>query len=303
MANTIPPGLHLQMVWKRVPATGIRWAVVACAVMIACTGCLDDSGGADTGDRIPVAVSILPQKEWVEAVGGDRVTVTVMIPPGANPATYDPGSGTVAALSRAEIYIAVGSPLPFEVRYLPGFRAAQPDMVVVNSSEGIEIRDTDPHVWLSPANAASMVNRTAEGLSSVDPDHSAEYRENAEEYLARLRNTSRAVEDLLSGCDRRTFLVYHPAWGYFAEEFGLRQMAIEEEGKEPGAGELAGIIATARRMGIRTVFIEPQFSRRSAETIASQLGGRVVTIDPLPEQYCSGLMETARKIRESCSHE
>lgn len=291
------------MVWKRVPATGNRWAVIACAVLIASAGCIDSSGGGDTGDRIPVAVSILPQKEWVEAVGGDRVCVTVMIPPGANPATYDPTTKTVAALSRAEIYFAVGSPLPFEVRYLPGFRAAQPDMIVINTSAEIGIRDTDPHVWLSPANAASMVNATAEGLASVDPDHADEYHQNAAEYLARLRDTRRSVEDLLSGCERRTFLVYHPAWGYFAEEFGLRQMAIEEEGKEPGPEELAGIIATARERGIRTIFVEPQFSRRTAETVASQLGGRVVTIDPLPEEYCSGLLETARKIREACGHE
>ncbi|MHC1630210.1 MAG: metal ABC transporter solute-binding protein, Zn/Mn family [Methanoculleaceae archaeon] len=258
--------------------------------------------GDDVGDdRIQAVVSILPQKEWVEAVGGDHVAVTVLIPEGANPATFDPGPETITRISSADVYFAVGSPLPFESRYLPGFRDANPDMIVVNTSSGIRYLDNDPHVWLSLSNAAAMVNATAKGLSLVDPEHADEYLRNAYEYLARLRETRRSVMEMFSGCERRTFLVYHPAWRYFAEEFGLHQMAIEKEGKEPGALELADIIARAREEGIDTVFIEPQFSARTAEAVAGQLGGSVEVLDPLPEEYCSGILEAAGRIRESLS--
>jgi zinc transport system substrate-binding protein len=246
-----------------------------------------------------VAVGIPPLAEFAEAVGGDRVRVTVILPAGADPHTFEPTPQEVVDISKSDLILAVGSHLPFEDRLLQGLSGIQPTPTVVNLSEGIILIDQDPHDWLSLVNARSMVNITADAFCARDPEHCATYHTNRDVYLLKLQETDDRIRATLGRARTTTFLVVHPAWGYFAREYGLTQLAIEEEGKEPSAPELAQLVTTAREAGVRVVFVEPQFSTREAEILAVQINGSVEIIDPLARDYVDNLVHVAQVLQEA----
>jgi zinc transport system substrate-binding protein len=258
--------------------------------------------------KINVAVSILPLAEFVEQVGGDRVNVTLMIPPGANPHAYEPVPSQVAAFSQAQVFVIVGSGLSFERTWLEKLRQANPRLVLCDTSQGIELREAaahhdhggqerehghaggaDPHIWLSPVNAQSMVGTIARVLIQVDPDHAAAYQTRAERYRERLAAVHEEIKAASAAWTRRSFMVFHPAWGYFADTYGLHEIAVEQDGKEPTARQLAALIARARQEKIATVFVSPQFNRTSAEVIAREVDGHVVPVDDLARDYIANL--------------
>jgi zinc transport system substrate-binding protein len=257
-----------------------------------------------TDGKIGVAVTILPQAEFVESVGGDRVEVTVMVPPGANVHIYEPTPSQLAALAKAEMYAKVGSGVEFELAWMDKLVAINRDMLVVDCSRGVEVLEMiggheedgevehglmDPHIWMSPRNAQIMVRNICEGLVQVDPDNKNYYEQNRDVYLQKLAELDREVRDGLSGVTNRRFMVYHSAFGYFASEYNLVMMPIEEGGKEPTAAGLARLITQAKEHGIKVIFAEPQFNPRSAEVIAGAIGGRVVFIDPLAKDYLANM--------------
>jgi zinc transport system substrate-binding protein len=264
--------------------------------MLAC-GCLQ--GPASPERNISVAVGIPPLAEFVEAVGGEEVQVQVLLPPGADPHTYEPTPAELAQLSRVDLIIAVGSHLPFEDRLLQRFNGTRTGPVVVNASEGIELRDQDPHDWLSLSNARRMVNNTASALCAQDPPHCEGFQLNRDAYLERIDQADTEIRAILATARITTFLVVHPAWGYFAEEYGLTQLAIEEEGKEPSAAELAALVETVQEKGIRVVFVEPQFSTREAEILAAQINGRVEKLDPLARNFLENMVTVAHTLQEA----
>ncbi len=256
-----------------------------------------------------VAVSILPQKYFVQAIGGDHVAVQVMVRPGFEPATYEATPRQLVALAGARLYFAIG--VPFERAWLPRFTAANRKLRVVDTTRGIRRmamtpghdedadRGLDPHIWLSPPLVRIQAMNIRDALIAADPAHAADYRRG----YARLAQTVNRVDDAilaqLAGADsaHNRFMVFHPAFGYFAAAYGLSQLAIEEEGKEPGPARLAALIATARREGIKVLFVAPQFSRKSAQTIAAAIGGRVAAIDPLAADWPAGMQAIAAAFR------
>jgi len=276
-------------------------AIFIIALLCACCGCMG-TDRADLADApLRVAVTILPQAEFVEAVGGDRVSVMVMIPPGANPATYEPTTHQMADLSLAHLYIALGTPIPFEEAYLGKIAGANTMMQVINSSEGVVVVGNDPHVWLSAENARLMAGNIAEAFGETDPAYRDWYADNAAAYCECLSDLQEEINLTFAPVpeSRRKFLVFHPAWCYFAREYGLEEIAIEEEGKEPGTQGIASLISRARAEGIRVVFVEPQFSTKSAEAIAGQINATVVAIDPLARNYRENLLSVAKTISAS----
>ena len=256
---------------------------------------------AETNDRVGVVVTILPQAEFVENVGGEKVRVTVMVPPGASPHTYEPTPSQMTALAKAEMYAKVGSGVEFELVWMDKLLATNPDMLVVDCSQGIELQEMvaedehehsereDPHIWMSPANAQIMVRNICAGLIGVNPENKGYYEQNRDAYLAQLAEIDREIIDSLAGVENRRFMVYHPAFGYFAREYGLTMIPIEKEGKEPTAAGLAHLIEQAKAHDIRVIFAEPQFDPKSAEVIAEAIGGRVVLIDALAKDYIGNL--------------
>jgi len=274
--------------------TGLALAIPACA----------PAGEAD--DRPGVVVTILPQADFVKNVGGDRVKVTVMVPPGASPHTYEPKPAQIKALAEAKMYAKVGSGVEFELVWMDKLMATNRDMLVVDCSKGVELQEAvdgheseaeearphtrlDPHIWMSPLNARIMVQNIRDGLVAVDPANRHSYEQNCAAYLEELAGIDREMRDGLSGVRNQRFMVYHPAFGYFAREYELDMIPIETEGKEPTAASLARLIEQAKAQGITVIFVEPQFDPKSAGVIAEAIGGRVVFIDPLAEDYIGNL--------------
>ena len=245
-----------------------------------------------------VAVTMLPQAEFVESVGGEQVDITVMVPPGENLHTFAQLPSQMTELSRAEIYAKVGSGVEFELALMDKLADINRDMLIVDCSRGVWLLETaagheeesahsalDPHIWMSPLNVKIMVQNICEGLVKVDPGNKDYYEQNRDDYVNELTELDRDIRSGLAGVTNRAFMVYHPAFGYFAREYGLTMLPIEEEGKEPTAASLIHLIEQAREYKIKAIFAAPQFNPESAGVIADALGGRVILIDPLARDY------------------
>lgn len=266
-------------------------------------------------DKISVVVSIPPQAEFAERVGGDKVKVTTMVSAGADAHTYEPLPQQLKEISSAKMYAKVGSGLEFETVWMDKLTEINKNMLVVNCSKGINFihdQDTeehdhqhveesqyDTHVWVSPQNAKIMVENIYQGLIQVDPANKDYYKANKDKYLQELDNTDKNITAILAGVKDKKILVYHPAWGYFCRDYGLTQIAIEKDGKEPTPQGMVSLIDQAKRENIKVVFISPQFSRKSAESVASEIGGQVVMIDDLDKNYIENLNKVAEAFKNS----
>jgi zinc transport system substrate-binding protein len=266
-------------------------------------------------DKLVVAVTILPQAGLVEAIGGDKVKVLVMVPPGASPHTYEVTHEQMTTLSRAKMYVKVGSGVEFELAWMDKLIAVNVSMRVVDCSEGIRVLEMDedhhdhdhehdhgrtgldPHIWLSVRNAMIMAQNICAGLVQVDPANQDYYEENCADYLEQLAKLDSEIAESLSEVENRRFIVFHPAWGYFARDYDLIQIAVEQDGKEPDIDYRIRLIEEAREQDIRVVFLSPQYPTKSADVIAREIDGRVVIIDPLAKDFIGNmrLVESAMK--------
>ena len=251
--------------------------------------------------KLKVVVTILPQAEFVEKVGGNMVEVIVMVPPGASPHTYEPTPRQLIEVSEADIYFQVGSGIDFERSFMRKIIEVNRRMLVVNCSEGIKIVDGDPHVWLSPRNAEVMVRNIYKGFAALDPENEEYYRRNMEVYVEELRKLDEEIRNILRNLSVRCFMVYHPAWRYFAREYNLTQIPVEKEGKEPTVQGMIALVNQARRLGVKAIFASPEFDKKKAEAIAESFGGRIIFVDPLAKDYVENLREVAFKIAWSLS--
>jgi zinc transport system substrate-binding protein len=252
---------------------------------------------------LPVFVSILPQQYFVEQVGGDHVAVSVLVGPGQSPETYEPTPKQMAALSRARIYFSIG--VAFEDTWMKRIQAANPALRVAPIQRGVAILPlagsggepggSDPHVWTSPQRVKRMAANVRDALIQADPAQRGDYESNYRTFAAELDKLDGDIRTLLAPAKGKAFMVFHPAWGYFAHDYGLRQIPIEAEGKEPGAKSLARVIELGKREGVKAIFVQSQFSRRTAETVAVAIGARVVAVDPLAENYPQNLLQVARE--------
>lgn len=275
---------------------------------------------ADGAEARPwrVFVSILPQKHFVERVGGERVIVEVLVGPGRSPATYEPTPRQMARLAAADLLLTAG--VPFEAVWLPRLRRAHPGLTIRDSTAGIarlamDARHHDlapavagkepdggrgdPHVWTDPRNASAMAKQIAAALADLDPAGALRYQAGAASFGQAMTALDAELREILVGLAGRRFLVFHPSWGYFAAAYGLEQVAIEVGGKEPGARALSGLIETARAEQIRAVFVQAQFSRALAERVAAEVGAAVITVDPLAEDYAANLRRVAAALAEA----
>ncbi|MFA4915473.1 MAG: zinc ABC transporter substrate-binding protein [Syntrophales bacterium] len=256
-------------------------------------------GIASASGKIQVAVSVLPQAYFVERVGGNRVNVQVMIPKGASPEIYEPIPQQLVRLSDSHIYIKIGVPtFPFERKYLPVIGGKNNKMTVVNMSDGARYREDDPHVWTSPSYVKIAARNICEALSLYDPQYRDYYRKNLALFLGDIDELDRKIRTMLAGRQGYAFMVYHPAWSYFAEEYGLKQLAIEEEGKIKGASHIKEMIDTARQKGIKVILAQKGFDTKTARTIAHEIGGRVMEVDPLDRNWLDGMETFAKTLQQ-----
>ncbi|MCK4525234.1 MAG: zinc ABC transporter substrate-binding protein [Candidatus Andersenbacteria bacterium] len=249
----------------------------------------------NTDEKINIMVSILPQIDFVKNIGKDKVSVETMILPGFSPATYEPSIEQLKKLSKADLYIKIGH-IPFEKTQMKRLADLNSEMEVTDSSEGIEIYENDPHIWLSPKLVKTQVENIYNVLVKIDPENKDFYENNKNEYLAELDSLDLELKNSFSKIQNKKILVFHPAFGYLARDYGFEQIAIEINGKEPSAENLANIIDTAKEENIKTIFVQKQFSQKSAEAIAKQIGGSIVPLDPLADDYVENLRRIVEEI-------
>ena len=243
--------------------------------------------GAGSADRILVAASIAPLADFARQVGGDRVEVITLVPPGASPHTYELKPSQVRQVAGARLLVLNGAGLEYWAEKL--VRAAgNPMLEVVDTSRGIPLLDAgahgaNPHIWLDPQQAMRQVQNIRDALVRVDPALGRTYEANAARFLAELQDLDREIAAEVRGWRTKQFIAFHPAWVYFARRYGLEQAGVIERspGREPSPAELARIVETAKRVGARAIFAEPQFSPKAAEAIARESGARVLFLDPL----------------------
>jgi zinc transport system substrate-binding protein len=312
------------------------------------SGCADSDNSQvneSTGQKVEttgagkpaiVAVSILPQAEFVEKVGGDKVKTVVVIPPGADPHTYESSPREIEEISKASMFVTVGVGMPFEEVWIDRFEAINSGTLLINSSDGIglkelashnhegeeeehsgeleaenenesaenheneseekheheseeEHQELDPHIWTSPANSKIMVENIYKGLVEIDPGNETYYAQNRDVYLKELDALDSRIRGKLEGKKERSFMVYHPSWGYFAADYNLTMIPVEIEGKEPSAQDLAELVDLAKEKHVKVIFVQAQFNTRSAESIADEIGGEVIAVDPLAKNYISNM--------------
>ncbi len=245
---------------------------------------------ASAAAAIRISVSILPQAFFVERLAGEHATAHVMIPKGASPETYEPTPQQLVALADSRIYVKVGAPgLPFEEKYLRTVLERNRKLTVVNMSEGLKFRQDDPHVWTSPAVVRIATQNIAKALIAHDPVNAETYRRNLLAFIGEIDTLDREIRQALSTKKGYAFMAFHPAWGYFADEYGLRQLAIEEEGKPVSAAHIRNMVDLARAKGIRSILVQKGFDTKSARAVAREIGGEVLETDPLERDWLSGL--------------
>jgi zinc transport system substrate-binding protein len=249
------------------------------------------SGEPPKDDKLLVAVSINPLVSLAGEVGGDRVEVVRLVPPGASPHTYEPTPSQVAEIGRSDVLLLIGLGLEYWADDLVS-AADNEKLLVVDTSANVEPMENNHHIWLDPILAAGQAELIRDAFSQVDPRGVENYRENAARFTQELQALDRELETEIGGWSQQSFVAFHPAWVYFARRYGLKQAAVVEEtpGHGPSPAELTEIIETARRIGARAIFAEPQLPPRVAETIAEESGAQVLFLDPIggdkaPDDY------------------
>lgn len=250
---------------------------------------------------IKVATTIAPLGEFVRAVGGEKVEVTVVVPPGAEPHTFEPTPSLMMDVARTDLYVMNGAGIEF---WMDKLLQANKMMVVVDSSRGIDLvqeseGEIDPHVWISLRNAAMQVNNVCSGLIAVDPVNRDYYIKNRDDYLQKLQSLDEELNQTFASKDKRIFIVHHPAWTYFAQDYDLRQVPLMENEKEPGPKYLGEVIDLARQNNITTIFVEPEYNPKTAEVIAMEMNARIVALDPLAGNYLDNMRNASREIAQS----
>jgi zinc transport system substrate-binding protein len=260
--------------------------------------------------KLTVFVSILPQAFFLERIGGKHVDVSVFVGEGQSPHTYEPTPRQMAKLASAKAYFAIG--VPFEKSVLRKIRQSRKTLVIVETQKGIARRTlaghdhdhgegheakgrgtTDPHIWMDPKLVKIQAKNICDALCRLDPVHRGDYTENLKTFQADLDRVDARISHSLAPFRGRRMYVFHPAFGYFADSYGLVQTPVEIEGKEPGARQLASLIERAKKDRVKVIFVQPQFSMKSAEIIAKGIGGVVVPMNPLERDYLTNLEKIA----------
>jgi zinc transport system substrate-binding protein len=257
-----------------------------------------------------VTVAIPPQAYFVERICGKRVSIQVLVEPGQSPHTFEPTPKQMAELAKSRLYFKIG--LPFEERLLSKIGETFKNVTVVDTREGIKLRTMeewelggeeeggaqhhdedragtpDPHIWLSPKLVKVQAQTICGAISKTDPANAAEYARNL-----------KAFEADLAPLRGKEFFVFHPAFGYFGDAYGLKQIAVETGGKQPGPRQLAELIERARKSGVKLILVQRQFSTVSAQAVAEAIGGAVVPTDTLARDYLANLEDLETKIKSA----
>lgn len=303
----------------------IIWTIIIITVL-GLAGCGSSATKNSVNEDKPiVAVSIVPQKTFVKAVAGDLVDVVTMIPPGNSPANYQPSPKEMENFSRASIYFTIGVPTE-KANILPKAKDLNSDIRIVDLAEEVgkvypyryfgkesnehhehekheeehrHYKGRDPHIWLSPKRVKVIIEVIANELGKLDPENKKVYEKNAKNYIEKLDALDREIKEILSEVESRAFIVYHPAFGYFAEDYNLQMIPIEKEGKKATPKELQKIIDIAKEKNIKVVFYQEEIDSAQAKALAEEVGGRPQKVAPLAPNYIENLRKIAKTFKNA----
>lgn len=262
-------------------------------------------------DRNLVTVSILPQKYFVKKIAKENFSVNILIPPGASPATYEPTAKQMQLLSKSEVYFRIGH-IEFEKTWMNKFMSTNPKLEIVDLSENVNLIENhthspdefsknsiDPHIWVSPPIAKTIAKNILYTFERIDRYNEHFYTRNFKKFTQEADSVHQAIKETLKDIETKKIIIYHPALTYYAKEYGLDQIAIENEGKEPTPARVREIIDIAKKHGIKKVFIQKQFSKNKAKTIADAIGAEIITINPLAENWKKSLLHITEQIAKT----
>jgi zinc transport system substrate-binding protein len=300
-------------------------------LMLVITGCSEQQPVSQTAGKIIVFTGIPPISNIAEAIGGEYIAVKTLLPPGQSPHSFTPRPGMVKKLGLAKLYISID--MPFEHNIIVPLMKKS-DIQLCAADAGIKkisisghhhhdkadehkehehesaeadhdkpVAHPDPHIWLSTVNDLVIAQNITTSLCQIDPPNAVTYRSNLAVFTQKITKIKAELEQVLAPFKGRTFYVYHPSFGYFAREFGLKQEAVEHDGKQPTPKEMATLIENAKHDKIKFIFVQPQFSKRSAEIIANQIGAKVIRLNPLSDDLLGNYLKIAESIKQSMNKE
>lgn len=294
-----------------------RRTLLALVSVLLCISSLLSAAGEPARSKPIVLVSIGPHKTFVESIAGDTVTVSTIVPKGANSHTYEPTPKQTNTFMNADIWFRIGE--PFEPKLVNLLKAHRPGLRMVNMRDGVQMIQFDPakphshrccyndfediHIWLSPKEAKVQAKTIAQALTAAYPQNRTLYQNNLEKFLKQLDDLDREIKEIMAKGDAKVILVSHPAYAYFARDYGLEQLSVEFEGKDPTVQQLTQLINQAKADHIGKVFIQPQHSKKGAVLIAKQLNATVVVLDPYAEDYFESMLLTAHEFSTSAATE
>lgn len=279
-------------------------------LLLAIVGLSACQGKKEGGTRT-ISVTIEPQRYFAEKIAGDLFQINCVTPAGQSPETYDPTPQQMVQISQSQAYFRIGE-IGFEQAWMKNLQSQNPDMAVFDLSEGMELikneeeaheegeahphhhhGSVDPHIWTSISGARVIAQNTYQAFIKLDPENQEVYRAGYQRMIEEIDSTEAEMKQLLQPLAGTAFIIYHPALTYFAREFGLKQLCIELDGKEPSPAQLKQLLETATQSGAKVVFVQQEFDRKNAELIAKETGCRLVTINPLSYNWHDEMIRLA----------
>lgn len=273
---------------------------IVCLLLLG--GCADSNRKIDN----PISVTIEPQRYFVEKIAGKDFQVNCVTPSGQSPESYDPTPKQILQIGKSVAYFRIGY-IGFEQVWMKSLEEQNPHMQVFDLSKGMVFitqdedghhlhGGIDPHIWTSINGAKIIAQNTYRALVSIMPENETIYRHNYEELQREIEQTEKQMHEWLAPMEGTAFIIYHPALTYFAQEFGLHQLCIEQDGKEPSPAQLKELIKTARDLQAKVVFVQQEFDQKNAELIAKETGCRLVRINPLAYDWKEEMLNLAKYI-------
>ncbi|MGM9528098.1 MAG: metal ABC transporter solute-binding protein, Zn/Mn family [Oscillospiraceae bacterium] len=281
---------------------GVAFVIIMCCALLSACGSGESSG--DASGKPVIAVSIVPEESFVKAVCGDLVETVVMVPPGSSPENYEPTPMEMQKFSDAEVFFSIG--VPTEANIMPSVsentKVVSLDAACAAVYDDLTLGDErDPHIWLSPKRAIVMVNAIAAEMSGLYPENADIFSANAKEFIDRIEEADAEIRAVLDKLECKKFIVFHPAFGYLADDYGLEMFALEEEGKEATAAHMQEMIDLAKDEGIKVIFYQAEIDSRQSAAFAEELGGVTAKLEPLSGNYIENLKIMANTLAEAMS--
>lgn len=285
------------------------FGVMLACCLLAASGCGSSSKAASSGtasaaasEKPIIAVTIVPEQTFVKAVCGNLAEVITMVPPGNSPENYEPTPEEMKKFSKASLYFSIGVPTE-KANILPNVGnvkviSLQEKVAAVYSERKFESGERDPHIWLSPKRVKVMIKTIAQELSTMDAANKTTYEKNADAYIKQLDEVDKDISSALKNVKNKKFIVFHPAFGYLAEDYGLTMYSLEEDGKEATPQHLQEMIDLAKKEKIKVIFYQEEIDSSQSKAFAEEIGGKTIQLAPLAADYIGNLKKMAQTMAE-----